>query len=288
MRQQRWHDARFAQSAAQPRAGDIVVLDTPPDTRPDTRPAGRASSFDVDRLARRYRRTGAVAARNLIVEEYCWLADRCARQFAHRGEPLPDLIQVARLGLVKAAERFDPDRGSKFESFARPTITGELRRHFRDRAWSVSVPRRCKDLRPLVRSAREHLEQELGRPATVDEIADLVDRDRDEIAATITANAAYRTRPLDRPNDDDTGGGWRQRLASDDTWPGDRLEVLAMVKRLDDRSRMIVYWHFFEDRTQRDIGTELGIGQVQVSRLLKAALSQLRSTLEPAVPAPAA
>ena len=234
------------------------------------------ASFDVDRYARRYQRTKDISARNRIVDEYCWFADRFARQFARRGEPLNDLTQVARLALVKAAERYDPDRSSKFESYARPTIIGELRRHFRDQTWSLKVPRSCKELRPLVLGAREQLEQRLGRPATVSEIADFTELDQAEVAATLDANAAYRTRPIDYPTADEFAGGPSRRVAADDPISDDRLDVIDLVQHLDERARKILYWHYFEDRTQREIGEELGIGQVQVSRLLKSAIRQLR------------
>ena len=236
----------------------------------------RHATFDVDRFARRYQRTRDIAARNRIVDEYCWFADRFARQFAHRGEPLTDLTQVARLALVKAAERYDPDRSTKFESYARPTIVGELRRHFRDRTWSLKVPRSCKDLRPLVFGAREQLEQQWGRPATVEEIAEFTELDLADVTATLDANGAYRTRPFDHPTTDDLAGGVGRRPTSDDGLPEDRIDTMALVQQLDERARKILYWHYFEDRTQREIGAELGIGQVQVSRLLKSALRQLR------------
>ncbi len=239
-------------------------------------------SFDVDRYARIYQRTRDTSARNRIVEEYCWFADRFARQFARRGEPLTDLTQVARLALVKAAERYDPDRNSKFESYARPTIVGELRRHFRDQTWSLKVPRRCKDLRPLVFGARDRLEQELGRPATVDEIADHAELDPADVAATMDANAAYRTKPIDGPGNDDFAGGASRFAVSVDRSPDDRLEVIDLVEHLDERTRKILFWHYFEDRTQREIGDELGVGQVQVSRLLKAALHHLRALADQA------
>lgn len=233
-------------------------------------------SFDVELYARHYQRTRDISARNRIVDEYCWFADRFARQFARRGEPLTDLTQVARLALVKAAERYDPDRSSRFESYARPTIVGELRRHFRDQAWSLKVPRSCKDLRPLVFSARDQLEQRHGRPATVDEIAAFTELDPADVAATLDATAAYRTRPFDHPSTDGIGGGPGRRAASEDHDAEDRLDVMALLQHLDERARKILYWHYFEDRTQREIGAELGIGQVQVSRLLKSAICQLR------------
>ena len=239
----------------------------------------RLVSCDVDRLAREYRRTGDVELRNRIVEEYNWFAERCARRFSGRGEPLGDLTQVARLGLVKAADRYDPERPTTFESYARPTIDGEIRRHFRDRTWALSVSRTSKDLRSLVLGTRERLEQRIGRPPTVDEIATAANLDPDAVTRTVQANAAYRTTSIDRGTGDH--GNIADRIAANGgSETVERLAMITLVRDLDDRSRKIVYWYYFEDRTQKDIGSALGIGQVQVSRLLKAALRQLRASAE--------
>ncbi|MEJ7799370.1 MAG: sigma-70 family RNA polymerase sigma factor [Ilumatobacter sp.] len=236
------------------------------------------ASLDIDELAREYRLSRDIDVRNRIVDKYSWFADRCARRFARRGEPFIDLKQVAHLGLVNAAERYDPDRGSTFQSFADPTIMGELRRHFRDHTWALRVSRASKDLRPLVLGASEQLEQRFGRPATFDEIAAYTTLERSVVIATFEANSAYRTWSMDRPAINGSGSTLNLIAVSDDQEPEDRLDVMALVQQLDERTRRVVYGHFFEDRTQRDIGSELGIGQVQVSRLLKSALRQLRSS----------
>ncbi|MDW3215780.1 MAG: sigma-70 family RNA polymerase sigma factor [Ilumatobacteraceae bacterium] len=239
-----------------------------------------SASCNVDRIARRYRRTGDVELRNRIVEEYNWFAEQCARRFSGRGEPLSDLTQVARLGLVKAADRYEPDRPTTFESYARPTIDGEIRRHFRDRTWALSVSRTSKDLRSLVLGTSERLEQRLGRPPTDEEIAQRANLDRDAVTTTLHANAAYRTTSIDR--EDGEHGNIADRLVATNLQlpePVERLDVVRLVQNLDTRSKKVLYWYYFEDRTQKDIGSELGIGQVQVSRLLKSALRRLRSAV---------
>ena len=234
-------------------------------------------SSSVDQLAREYRRTGDIELRNRIVEDYDCFAERCARRFTGRGEPLGDLTQVARLGLVKAADRYAPDRPTTFESYARPTIDGEIRRHFRDRTWAMSVSRTSKDLRSLVLGTSERLEQRLGRRPTVDEIARRVDLDREAVARTIHANGAYRTSSIDG-TPGDHNANVNQFVATTASEPVERLDLARLVRGLDERAKTILYLYYFKDWTQHDIGSDLGIGQVQVSRLLKAALHELRAS----------
>lgn len=154
---------------------------------------------DLDSLFHEYRATGRVSIRNRLVVAHTWLADRCARRFTHRGEPYADLQQVARLGLVKAVERYEPDRDVSFATFATPTMQGEIKRHFRDRTWAVAVPRSAKEVRTLVSSACERLEQQLGRAPTNPEVAAHTEVDEATVEAAISANRAYRTTSLDVP-----------------------------------------------------------------------------------------
>lgn len=235
-------------------------------------------TFDVDDHADRYRRTGEIAFRNRIVEEFSWLPDERARRFRFRGETWSDLQQVARIGLVNAADRYVPGVTAKFVSFAVPTIDGELRRHCRDRTWAVSVSRTYKDAQPLVAAVRGQLEQELGRQATPDEIANVAQLDVDLVRHTLLSAAAARTWLLDAPAEDRTTDS-AIASATDDACDL-RLDLVAMLHRLDARARLILYWVYFEERTQREIAQELGIGQVQVSRLLRGALATLRRTAD--------
>lgn len=232
---------------------------------------------DPDALFDEYRATRDVEVRNRLVVAHSWLADRCARRFAHRGEPYADLQQIARLGLVKAVERYDPERAVGFPAFATPTITGEIKRYFRDRTWAVSVPRSTKDVRTLVSSAFEKLEQDFERQPTADEVASYSGVSPAQVDAALHANRAYRTSSLDA----------LERV--DRPAPGAEIErhELTIAARdalaqLDERKRQILFLRFYEDRTQREIGERVGVGQVQVSRLLRSAIDELRALLDPA------
>jgi RNA polymerase sigma-B factor len=231
-----------------------------------------------------YRRTGDHAVRNALVREHHWIALHCARRFAHRGEPMEDLVQVAQLGLLKAVERFDPAYRVMFATFAMPTVTGELRRHFRDHTWPVRVPRRVKELYLELSACIEQLAHELGRPARVDEIAESMRASVDEVLEAMEAGAAYRSTPLAQPADNDDDGE-----RSDGAVVGEidaalegadaRVSVRELVSELPERERRVVYLRFFEDRTQSEIAAEVGVSQVHVSRILRDTLHQLGNRL---------
>ena len=227
---------------------------------------------DDDELFVEYRRTGSRVLRNQIVDRQEHLAERCARRFQGRGESLDDLRQVAFIGLIRAVERFDPGRGVPFGAFAVPTIVGEIRRHFRDRGWAVSVPRRLKDARTPVFAAIDDLHQELGRSPRPAEVASRLGVDPDVVLETILAGNAYRPDPIEPGHD---GGS-----PDAEGLMVDRLRAIEAIGRLGERDRLILYWRYFEERTQREIGARLGVGQVQVSRLLRAAIGELRGLLE--------
>ena len=232
---------------------------------------------DVDSLFVEYRRTHDRELRNRLAVIHFPVADRCARRYVQRGEPLSDLTQVARMALVRAIERFDPERGPGFEAFAVPTITGELRHHFRDNCWAVSVPRSAKELRSRVHRMSEQLAQHLGRQPTLDELADALDIDRETVAATIDSNQCYRTTPLEPSGDDHVGMGIPLPGADDPAIDAaDRVRATRSIQALDERLQCVIVWRFWEGCTQREIGDRLGVGQVQVPRLLAKALAQLR------------
>jgi len=211
-----------------------------------------------------------------IVALTTFLADRCARRFTRRGEPLDDLSQVAAVGLLKAISRFDPRHGAPFGAFAMPTIMGELRRHFRDRTWIMHVPRREKDLIGLIDAAGELLAARLRRPASPAELAAHLSMAEDRVVAIVAAATARRTMPLDS-----------SRVAAHTTPDGDgtspqdvvldRLEMNALLEMLSERSRRVVELRYFEELTQREIATILGLSQVHVGRLLASGLATLRS-----------
>lgn len=237
---------------------------------------------DVDALFARHRATGDRTIRNELVTRHLWLAERCARRYWDRGEQFDDLVQVGRLGLLKAVERYDPDRGP-FVGYAIPTITGELKRHFRDSTWTVAVPRRPKELRGRVSAATEALRQTLERSPTVDEVAEFTELPREHVIETLGADRVYRPLSLDKPS---RGGGRRSvgdGLLDPQESPGlteTTLITREALTRLGERERFVVYLTYFEGWTQREIGSRLGLGQVQVSRILRGALASLRRELE--------
>ena len=224
----------------------------------------------------RWRESGDRRERDRLVVAHQSIAQACARRFASRGEPLDDLIQVAMLGLVKAVERFDPEKGIPFAGFAVPTITGELRRHFRDATWAVHVPRRAKDLHVRMPATVERLRVALGRPPTPDELAEELGCSPEDVLDALDAGAAYRSASTDTPegfhaasmSQLGNGGG----LANEE-----RVLLEQLMLSLPERQRKIVWLRFFEDLSQSEIAEIVGTSQVHVSRLLREALRGLRA-----------
>jgi RNA polymerase sigma-B factor len=214
--------------------------------------------------------------RDQIVEATMWIATRSARRFADRGEPFDDLVQVARLGLIKAVDRFDPVHGVHFGAYATPTILGELRRHFRDHTWSVHVSRRAKDLRPAVNEATDELSRELGRSPAISEVAARVHTTEDAVLEALEANNAYRTRSLDAGQD----SSWTPPVDADYAGVLDRQVISDLMVRLAPRERTIIHLRFFEELSQAQIAERIGTSQVHVGRLLAATLAQLRAHLD--------
>ncbi|HET8618457.1 MAG TPA: SigB/SigF/SigG family RNA polymerase sigma factor [Acidimicrobiales bacterium] len=243
-------------------------------------PGTRERRDDGERF-RRYRATGDRKLRNALIEDHRWLALHCAKRFANKGEPLDDLIQVAMLGVLKAVERYDPDFGATFATFAVPTITGELRRHFRDTTWAVHVPRRAKDLQHTVKVAVNELGQVLGRSPTVEEIAVQAGVPVEEVLEALEAARCYRKTPLAASGDD----GELDDLSTlgDHDIGLDAVDAAATVGRLLDelppRERRIVELRYMGGLTQSQIAELVGVSQVQVSRLLRASLARMKDTL---------
>ncbi|MGD9797055.1 MAG: SigB/SigF/SigG family RNA polymerase sigma factor [Acidimicrobiia bacterium] len=228
---------------------------------------------------RHFAETRDQATRDELIRAHLGLAEYLARRFTNRGEPLDDLVQVASLGLVKAVERFDPDRGLEFTTFATPTILGELKRHFRDKAWAVRVPRRVQELHLRVSRVVDELSLELGRSATVPEIAARAGTTEDEVIEAMEAGTAYRSTSLDAGRDDDTGPGLQSRLGEVDTeleGAERRASLEPLLASLPPRERAMLYLRFYEGLTQSEIAQRLGISQMHVSRLLTRSLAQLR------------
>lgn len=234
---------------------------------------------DAETLAmfERYQRSGAVSLRNELVVRHTGVAEALARRFANRGEPLEDLEQVAQFALIRAVERFDPERGIPFIGFAVPTILGELKRHFRDRTWSGTVRRSIKELLPRVRTASEELEADTGRAPTPEQIAEHLGAAIDDVLEALEAGRSYRAGSLSTPGP--TGGdSVGDRLPSDDRSIGmsvDRMLIEQLLEQLPERERRIVTLRFFGEMSQDAIADEIGISQMHVSRLLRRSLEQL-------------
>jgi RNA polymerase sigma-B factor len=225
------------------------------------------------------------AVRSKLVTELLPLAEHIATRFSGRGEPREDLVQVARIGLINAVDRFDPARGHDFLSFAVPTIMGEVRRHFRDNSWSVKVPRRLKELHLRLGTATADLSQRLGRAPTATELAAELEMDREEVVEGLVAGSSYNTLSID------SGGGSEEeeaRAIADtlgDVDTGlDRIEdqesLRPLLEALPERERTVLVLRFFESMTQTQIAERVGISQMHVSRLLAKSLTRLRDQLQ--------
>ncbi|MET7454659.1 SigB/SigF/SigG family RNA polymerase sigma factor [Streptomyces sp. NPDC005574] len=218
--------------------------------------------------------------RDELVTAWLPMAHRIAGRFRDRGESIEDLKQVAALGLVKAIDRFEPERGA-FESYAVPTITGEVKRHFRDRMWALRVPRRVQELRNKVRIARRELTQTPGTPEPSNaDIAAHTGLTEEEVAAGMEALESFSTLSLDAElSADDDGYSLADTLGASDTsfdTVVDREAAKEGLRRLPERERAILYMRFFEDMTQSRIADRLGISQMHVSRLITRSCARVR------------
>ena len=224
--------------------------------------------------------------REAIIERCLPLANHIARRFSNRGEPLEDLVQVARLGLIQAVNRFDAENGADFLAFAVPTMMGEVRRHFRDHGWSVKVPRRLKELGSQLKRSREELSQRLGRAPTASEIAAHLEIDREEVVQAQIAFSSYSTLSSDAPagaSDDDGGRSLGNSLGDLDANLDKVLDVETvrpLLAALPERDQMVLKLRFFENMTQTQIAKRIGISQMHVSRLLARSLAALRQQVQ--------
>lgn len=231
-----------------------------------------------------FARTRSRRLRNRLVEQHMGLAIHFVRRYARRGAPDDDLRQVAMMALVKAVDRFDPDKGFAFSTFAGRTIEGELKRHFRDTGWVARVPRSMQELHLGVRRAGEELAHELGRSPTPREVAEHLDIDVDDVVAALAASKIQSSAPLDTPGGDDAPATDRRRaLASVE--PGfdaaeNRMTVQDLLETLEPREREIVALRFFENLTQSEIAQRTGISQMHVSRLLRRSFAEMREAAE--------
>jgi RNA polymerase sigma-B factor len=236
----------------------------------------------VKRLFAELRETNDPGVRARLIEAHLGLVEYLARRFSGRGEPLDDLIQVATIGLVKAVDRFDPDREVEFSTYATPTIVGELKRHFRDKGWAVRVPRRLQELNLRLDSVIGRLSQELQRSPTVAEIAEAAGTTEDEVLEGLDAAHAYTLISLDAQAGDE-GLSYHEQIGDEDEALEaleDRISVGPLLRTLPPRERRMLYLRFFKGMTQSEIAERLGISQMHVSRLLAKTLATLRGGLQ--------
>ncbi len=238
----------------------------------------------------RYHRDGDARARDQLVERFLPLARQLARRYQRAGEPLDDLLQVASLGLIKAIDRFDPDREIAFSSYAVPTILGEIKRYFRDRTWAVRVPRDLQELTLKVDRAVGELSDSLRRQPSVGEIAAAVGAEEEDVLEALQAGGAYRAVSFDAPR---TGADEDVATLGDsvgiDEHGFDRAEERATLAQLmatvTPRERDVLRMRFEQDMTQAEIGAVIGVSQMQVSRVIRQAIARLRAAAD-AEPAP--
>ncbi|MFJ7997941.1 SigB/SigF/SigG family RNA polymerase sigma factor [Streptomyces sp. NPDC096310] len=222
------------------------------------------------------------ALRNQLVRMHLPLVEHLARRFRNRGEPLDDLTQVATIGLIKSVDRFDPERGVEFSTYATPTVVGEIKRHFRDKGWAVRVPRRLQELRLALTTATAELSQQHGRSPTVHELAERLGISEEEVLEGLESANAYSTLSLDVPDTDDESPAVADTLgAEDEALEGVeyRESLKPLLEDLPPREKRILLLRFFGNMTQSQIAQEVGISQMHVSRLLARTLAQLRERL---------
>ncbi|HWE32539.1 MAG TPA: SigB/SigF/SigG family RNA polymerase sigma factor [Solirubrobacteraceae bacterium] len=238
-----------------------------------------AVQVESGELFSRWRRLGAQQDRDQLIERFMPLARKLARRYAGTREPFDDLMQVAYLGLVKAVDRFDPDRGAAFSSFAVPTIVGELRRYFRDLGWAAHVPRGAQEMALMVERARTAYATQHGVGPTVEELADELGWSIEDVLTGIEAGAAQHSVSLDAPCERDeeratlvdTVGTLDLGLEAVET----RLSIVNAARNLTARERRVLVLRFVDDRTQTQIADQIGVSQMQVSRILSRAVTRL-------------
>jgi RNA polymerase sigma-B factor len=252
-------------------------------TSPPAKPMAHCPQGEDTELFVRWQQHGDEAAREALVRRYLPLAKRLARRYMRSSEPVEDLQQVASLGLLKALDRFDPSRGRPFQSFVVPTILGEMRRHFRDSGWSVHVPRGAQERALKVRDAQEAFANKHGRAPTVNQLAVYLELGAEEVIDALVAMQGYQTLSLDAPRPaerEDTTMSYGDSVGEED----ERYELVELdatvtpvLDRIPPRERCILYMRFVEDLTQTEIAARVGVSQMQVSRLLRRSLAELRA-----------
>jgi RNA polymerase sigma-B factor len=237
-------------------------------------------------LLRRYHEDGDLQAREQLIEQYMALVRSLARRYSYRGEQLEDLVQIGAIGLIKAIDRFDLDRGVELTTYATPNIIGEIKRHFRDKGWSVRVPRGLQELNVQLSRLIEQLTVQLARSPTISELAKASGTEEEEVLEALESGRAYSSLSLS------TGGGMEDGEELDPLESigteehqyevsEDRAVLAPGFRVLDERERMILHLRFFKGLTQSQIAVQVGISQMHVSRLIRRSLEKIREEIVP-------
>ena len=258
------------------------------------RAARRASrgtpAWDKDRtrkLFAQYKETNDPEVRDQLIMSHLNLVRFLASKFKNRGEPLDDLIQVGTIGLIKAIDRFEPERGLEFTTYATPTIMGEIKRHFRDKGWSVRVPRRLQELSAKINQVTDDLTKELQRSPSIEEIAQRLETTVEEVLEAMESSSAYSSVPLEGGSSgadgDETPSIIDQYVTEDEDLAGsdDRIVLEEAIRDFSPREQEIIRMRFVEGLTQVEIAEKLNISQVQVSRLLRRNLKRIQEKIDP-------
>lgn len=231
-------------------------------------------------LFRRYKEEGDEEARNELIANHFNLVRHVASKYARSGVPLEDLVQAGSVGLINAVDRFDPSFGYEFTTFAMPTIRGEIKHYFRDKNWTIGTSRKIKDFSVKVRSAQDELSVELQRSPTLPEIAERAGISVEEVINVLDSVEKNKMIPLEVPSngDDESSSVIDSYRAEDEDLlaVNDRIALADAMSKLSSSERQLLTMYYIEDKTQKAIGEELGISQVQVSRLIKSAVAHLR------------
>ncbi len=244
------------------------------------RGAGILTRRETEVLFERWQTRGEQRARDELVQRYLPLARKLSRRYGGAREPFDDLLQVASLGLVKAVDRFDTSRGTAFSSFAVPTIMGELKRYFRDQGWAVHVPRGAQERAVKVENAQNRLSADSGHAPTVSELAEYLEFSLEEVLDALETSRAHHAASLDAPSDDGDGesGTFVDSIGADDPrlkGIETRLTVGAAAEQLSARERQVLALRFVHDLTQTEIAEQIGVSQMQISRILRRAIARL-------------
>ncbi|HEY2326740.1 MAG TPA: SigB/SigF/SigG family RNA polymerase sigma factor [Gaiellaceae bacterium] len=242
-------------------------------------------------LLRRYHEEGDLQAREQLIEQYMSLVRSLARRYSYRGEQLDDLVQIGAIGLIKAIDRFDMDRGVELTTYATPNIIGEIKRHFRDKGWAVRVPRGLQELNVQLSKLIETLTVQLARSPTIPELAKAAGVEEEEVLEALESGRAYNALSLSQGGGNEDGEEidpleMLGEIEHEYEVSEDRAVLAPGLKKLDERERMILHLRFFEGLTQSQIAAQVGISQMHVSRLIRRALEKIRDEIVADEPEP--